>query len=1186
MNRYFRKPTGSRQKSPKESNTRSSFGNTWWGQAWLQSLADIDDTNRLPRGKSYARQGLVQNIEIVEHIIVAKVQGTRPLPYHISIGVQRLDNYQKSTLVKAISLRSDLLSSLFSGRVPEEISDLCSSLGVSLFPRTWRDLSMQCSCPDWAVPCKHLAAVLYLLANEIDRDPLLIFRLHGIDLLRELEDSGFISSGEDLISVPHIRSVYENVTPDLPAIILDAYPKPDLSILPYAGDQLAKLLTPRPIFYPDSDLQKKFVTAYTSICKAHSRNIENLPPSTIHIDHQLVEFAEVILNDTMHWKEVWLYLPDDKEYVFTDLEELYKWLRNVVPHKIPFLCSDLILLHTALLLADRILEQGIFWPKLYEVSDTQFVIHWTPSALIPELQLILGEFSTITREGLITITESNQLWTVSESNRFIVLLNLFITREVLGLNNAQENSGFENKIDALFFHHRVVAFDQFHERGIIQSIQRWLSRLHHPGGGYLPAIQLVNSGNYLFSGEILVRTNSVEEEPWIPLEVFNSDPQFQPFRLALTQRLEILREKSEWLNETIKFQSSAHIPQKELLTFLKDTLPLLRWLGIPVLLPQELKGLVKPMLGYKAEINKDLPVGPSLFSLDELVQFDWQLAIGDQLLTVEEFRKLYKRGDSLIRIRDQYVFVEPGDMEAILNRINQKDRPSGMALFRDLLMGEHHGGSVSVGPKLMEAIAAKMAVPEIPIPDGLQATLRPYQERGFRWMYRNIGLAGGAVIADDMGLGKTIQIIALMLALKERNENNEFPFLVIAPSTLLGNWQREINKFGPDLTVQIYHGNQLQKSQPSDVILTTYGMIRSKNTWFKKQQWSMIVVDEAQAIKNPSTLQTKAVKSLESKLRIAMTGTPVENRLSDYWSILDFALPGYLGDQGSFERQYAVPIQQMRDQKKLDNFRRMVDPFVLRRMKTDPNIVPELPDKIEKDQFCTLTPEQTALYKARTESLQKILETDSNIQRQGLIFKLLINLKQICNHPAQYDKNSPFDPSRSGKSIRLLELLDEFTETGEQCLIFTQFREMADILALFIQQERNITPLMIHGGISRNRRDEAVQAFQSGRGHPVMIITIKAGGSGLNLTAASQVIHYDLWWNPAVEAQATDRAYRIGQKRNVIVHRLICKNTLEEKIDRLIQTKKELANLTVARGETWIGDMSSDEIREIVLLGS
>ena len=509
-------------------------------------------------------------------------------------------------------------------------------------------------------------------------------------------------------------------------------------------------------------------------------------------------------------------------------------------------------------------------------------------------------------------------------------------------------------------------------------------------------------------------------------------------------------------------------------------------------------------------------------------------------------------------------------------------------LLQIALAEEYDGAAIEMTPEIRQLIDYLMSGEGLEIPQNLQATLRPYQQRGYEWLYKNARLGFGSIIADDMGLGKTLQVITMLLKLKEdKTITEKNKALIVLPTTLLTNWEKEILRFAPALNAMIYHGsNRKWDIKGKDIVLTTYGVSRTENAMFAKEKWAILVIDEAQNIKNPNTEQSKAVKKIGAKIKIAMSGTPVENRLSEYWSIFDFSNKGYLKNLNAFKSDFAYPIEVEKDQKVLRKFKKVTAPFILRRLKSDKTIIQDLPDKIEINQYCHLTKEQAALYQNVVAELmpKEDLETGKTIARQGAILALLTALKQVCNHPTQFSKKGNADPNLSGKTQQLFELLENILENDEKTLIFTQYAEMGNLLATMIKDNFGITSPFLHGGLSRPKRDEMVENFQNKANTRIMILSLKAGGTGLNLTAANHVIHYDLWWNPAVEAQATDRAYRIGQQRNVNVHRFITQGTMEEKIDKLIQSKKALADMSVATGESWLGDLSNKELKALVAL--
>jgi superfamily II DNA or RNA helicase len=575
------------------------------------------------------------------------------------------------------------------------------------------------------------------------------------------------------------------------------------------------------------------------------------------------------------------------------------------------------------------------------------------------------------------------------------------------------------------------------------------------------------------------------------------------------------------------------------------------------------------------------------FGLDALLDFRWQLTLGGALLDADEITALAEAKRPLIRLRGRWVILDP----ALLDRLRRppRTRMRSCEALGAVLTGsaEIDGETVPVvaeGPlaDLARQVASIASAPEsLEPPPGLMATLRPYQQRGLAWLAGMCGTGLGGCLADDMGLGKTIQVIALHL---QRRDSKAGPTLVVCPASLLGTWEREVRRFAPDVPVRRYHGGgrHLQDLAVDEVVLATYGVVLRDSARLAQIGWGLAVADEAQHVKNPLSRTARELRAVPAPARVALTGTPVENRLSELWAILDWTTPGLLGHLEPFTRRVAVPVERYRDAGATARFAALIRPFLLRRRKTDPGIAPELPRKTETDQFVPLTAEQVTLYEAMVRETMEAIATKEGIERAGLVFKLLTGLKQICNHPAQYLKQPGPLAGRSGKLAAFDELTDVILAGGESMLVFTQYTQMATLLQQHLDA-RGIGSLFLHGGVPVRRREEMVAQFQAGE-VPVFLLSLKAGGTGLTLTRATHVLHYDRWWNPAVEDQATDRAYRIGQDRPVQVHRLITEGTLEDRIAALLGKKRELAEAVIGSGEGWIAELSDDQITELVSL--
>ncbi|MDQ1043428.1 DEAD/DEAH box helicase [Streptomyces sp. V4I2] len=580
---------------------------------------------------------------------------------------------------------------------------------------------------------------------------------------------------------------------------------------------------------------------------------------------------------------------------------------------------------------------------------------------------------------------------------------------------------------------------------------------------------------------------------------------------------------------------------------------------------------------------------PSFLSADALLAFNWRFALGDQRLTREELDRLAEADRPVVRLRDQWVLVDP---EEVLRARAQQDRKvTPIDALSAALTGstEVDGLRVDVHPTgWLAALRERLADPEaqepVAQPAALAATLRDYQRRGLSWLARTTSLGLGCCLADDMGLGKTITLIALHLH-RQTDAESAGPTLVVCPTSLMGNWQREIEKFAPGTPVRRFHGSRrsLDDLADGEFVLTTYGTMRLDARRLGEVPWGMVVADEAQHVKNPYSATARELRSIGARARVALTGTPVENNLSELWAILDWTTPGLLGRLGTFRARYAQPVEAGLDPAAAQRLARLVRPFLLRRRKSDPGIAPELPPKTETDRAVSLTLEQTGLYEAVVrETLAEISRAD-DMARRGLIVKLLTGLKQICNHPAQFLKEErPTIAGRSGKLELLDELLDTVLSEGASVLVFTQYVQMARLVERHLAA-RGTPSQFLHGGTPVHEREAMVQRFQDGE-VPVFLLSLKAAGTGLNLTRAEHVVHYDRWWNPAVEAQATDRAYRIGQTRPVQVHRLITEGTIEDRIAEMLSRKQELADAVLGAGEAALTELTDAELADLVEL--
>lgn len=712
------------------------------------------------------------------------------------------------------------------------------------------------------------------------------------------------------------------------------------------------------------------------------------------------------------------------------------------------------------------------------------------------------------------------------------------------------------------------------------------------------------------------------EEPSVVVDastLWDAESPFSPAAIAellagLGKAVRIAPELGELLESARA--ASLEVTSEVALQFVRTRIEALTEAGIGVRLPGWWSRRERLRLRARVKSKKSSRSGADTatqggFGFDEIVSFEWEAALGGRKITKAELKSLTDAAanqQSLVRVRGEWVELDAHDLAAIAKLVGSKGEATASELLRSGLGLD--GLALPAGASGLDGLdvvadgwlgdlldgALHSSVAPIDDPVDFHGALRPYQQRGAGWMLFLGRLGLGACLADDMGLGKTAQLIATLLV-----DPLPAPTLVVCPVSVLGNWQRELERFAPTLRVKVHHGNDRLRFQDvnmggdpedtradyradADVVLTTYSLVPRDLELLQSVRWGRMVLDEAQQVKNPGTAQSKAIRLLQADRKVALTGTPVENRLSELWSLMHVLNPGLLGTAAEFKRRFAVPIERDHDQAATDLLRRLTSPFVLRRLKTDTSIIDDLPDKIETTEHCPLTKEQASLYRAIVDDLLVQADEATGIGRRGLVLAGITKLKQVCNHPAHFGRDGSTLAGRSGKLNRVEELLDEIIEAGDKVLCFTQFAEWGELLVPHLAKRYGRDPLWLHGGVRRPLRDGMVAQFQDPEGPPIFLLSLKAGGTGLNLTAASHVIHLDRWWNPAVENQATDRAFRIGQKRTVLVHKLVSTGTIEERIDEMINAKRALAESVVGTGEQWITELDTAELRNVISL--
>lgn len=1246
---------------------RTEYGTTWWGKQWLEALGDIDYDNRIPRGKTYANTGRVLSFKIdsSRRVIKARVEGNYDPYYRVTIGLPPITQEQISELVKRIAASPLILAKLATRKLDPQILSICRELGIRLFPKSWSDMELSCSCPDFAVPCKHMAAVIYIMSREIDANPFILFSLRGIDLIKELEKEGVSIKRAKKAEIPTWQHLLKKKYPPVENLELDTFTvlsaegrkdwlekfKPLVfQKITFDADSLFKILTEQPAGYVQGDLRAltaKVLKNAAKLAKKQINDVSERTPPLFEGEHEMIcinSWGQARVSPDLFWKEFDL---DKKGLVNRKVGEKRSDGSVVRYHEMfsGYINSKRLedspesveALYYCWVLASKITLAGAIVPQMYEPVPKCFAVRWIPATsdqTIKTLVVRLGNLlKGIDREVFDILKCPDE---IDDQTLGEVFLGSFIQSYVTAA--FQSASGTESNVyeqAALLKGGFIDTEDEVSAEAARLRLSEWLSSLTVARLELQPVLTI--------SEDIRKRSDSPEREELLPANVSDKslteeeivdaeilDDEFleqeEEFEPHLTIKLGFNLENTKGRNKERSYFSfnefltnpklaeykfdamkvsaklSEHCPEiygilenpstdssltpNELTPLILESIPALTLLGVSIILPKSLQNLLKPQVHLEVDMDEEWK-GGGFLSLLGLLDFDWTVAVGNRRITPEEESSLLSQAGKVVRFHDHYVYLDPQELENIRKRLGGKlQEPNKLALFRAVLAGQAEKAPVLLGDKVKEAIKNLFKDVDAPLPKSVKAKLRNYQERGYRWMLRNIQIGVGSILADDMGLGKTLQVLSVLERMRTRKEFDSKPALIIVPTTLLTNWMREAAKFTPELQLVPFYGpNRNLSVEGADAYLTTYGTIRREEA-FKKKDFKLVILDEAQAVKNHKTSTWKRVKALKAEHRIAMSGTPVENRLLEYWSIMETANPGLLGTEKKFKKEYADPIEVTKDKVVADQFKKLTEPFILRRLKSDKSIIRDLPEKIVKEEYCVLTPEQAALYQATVDkNLAKLDAGLGQLERAAIVIQMILQLKQICNAPIQFEKNSPFKgPESSGKMLQLFGILDELFEADRKVLIFTQFRQMGTLLQKWLEEKYGKKPHFIHGGLPVKERQELVDSFQNDRSEKIMILSLKAAGTGLNLTAASAVIHYDLWWNPAVENQATDRAFRIGQKQNVTVYRFITANSFEEKINDMLESKRALAEMTVATGEHWITELDNKQLQEIFTL--
>ena len=1226
------------------------YGSTWWSKKWLDHLLAGASARDIDYAFKYVARGQVQPFTLSDNRVMASVKGPNGGLHNVYLVFPRFEKERADVFVGLLKQQPVELAALANGALNPSIELLVSKSGLELF-EACDHVNMNCDCKD-ALPCRYVISVFLKLAEMMSADPFVLFKLHGLDIAY-LKDYKPEPVESDVPSEPTlVRFLPVNNRVAFPRIPMFKFAEwRDYSHI------LPAMLANCPEFCPAGNFKKSFVDELER-CRAFYNHFEKFEQfaqdfGIYHAHTFLMEKERLQLVHARGWQWTFNQLEDEREVatglaVENVMGALCRLNQDCVWHN----HVTVRFVHQLLQVSYYLVRCGAIYPQVFWLNNVTAQVRWLPAEMLPDVLHVVDELEkSVPDDFAFTVRDQVREDLDSAAEH---ILSVFIGKLLRFARTAQSyKKGTHENLLGFFFDcksGRLAA----NGLKIPSKIQAWFSVYNSLEFNHKIIFHCSELGKEI-ALDVLVESSAGREGLKALFE--NSDPRLLSLMNVLNCVAETFKPLKAYLERRAVEPLVMH--GAELKEFVTYSVKKFEVFGIVTEMPRSLKEMSRP----KQQMKLKGSLGIGAFTAGDLLDFDWEVALGDENVSAEEFLRLARDAGGLLKYKDRYIEYTADDLALLQQRLDEHEKkkaptaaavdsaenadgntegaetvdeelaaenfiPSTAKLLQACLTGKCDEIPVDMTDGLKQQLDSWRGETEVALPENLNAKLRPYQERGYSWMYKNLQMGFGCILADDMGLGKTLQVIAFLLKLKQDGRLNEGRALVVVPAGLLCNWQMEIKKFAPELSVFAYHGasRKLDKFD-ADLLITTYSTCRLDFKKLEKLNWQVVVIDEAQNIKNADSEQSRRIRAFRAPMKIAMSGTPVENRLMEFWTIMDFCNRGFLPSAAEFRDKYETPIQKNANQAVADRFKKITGPFMLRRMKTDKSIISDLPDKIQQNEYAVLTRSQAALYKRTLDEFMKelqMLEEGASIdvsedmlavasdamggsvgaagtaadsssgtgdsrslfKRKGLILQMILALKQICNHPRTYLKAGEAKVEDSGKLGMLLDLLRSILDQGEKAIIFTQFREMGELLKETLARELEVDADFYHGGCTQNQRNEMVRKFQENPDVKVLILSLKAAGTGLNLTAASQVIHYDLWWNPAIEAQATDRAFRIGQTKNVQVHRFITKGTFEEKIDALLEAKKAVAQMTVNAGETWLADMDDKQLGEIFALDS
>ncbi|WP_323736576.1 DEAD/DEAH box helicase [Methanosphaera sp. ISO3-F5] len=1083
----------------------------------------------------------IHSVKIKENVLSGYISHGKYDSNRIKIKFKTFDDDELEKLNKIIDENPINRFKIINKTLPDDLL----RTEIKILPESLDELEIECSYDDEEENLIDVLSILKEFNKRLMKNNFLIFKIRGLNLTRTITYP--VKTLDDILEFK-FKTVNDDVNlinlHDANKVLLKNMENPNTSF-DFIYNELFELLN------------------------EEINNITKNNMTTLYVNYDnedMVEFKSIEEKDK-HLLEKWdvksevnINIDDDYNITNTDQfnnsQKLFTFLNEINITRIK--CNEkIIFLKQLLELTYTLVRNYSIMPEIFK-TEKSYNIRWIPSFYSSNVINYCKKYYGKCPDNLVTLNNEP----LSNQNQVIILISLFMNALItytVQKNQIKDYPYISNVVFKLFTGEKLNRENDRYQI-TAENISKQLSVFY------------LNEQTYSY--EMFIDENFCIE---IKIREKDTIKNITEANLDELKNISKIYDLFNYYKIKNTIYEKIRLKNKDFIIFHNNIINLLPLINVKLNKPFQI-------IGSKIDLILDIKTKTDDFQLKNLKNYYyWKIRLEDTEIKLKHFDTITDDMNEIIKIEDKIYLVDGPSFRHIKQytwTLLQKDESNEILQYA--ILEEYIGLKFKLSENFKKLIKTSNIYEQ---PQTLKGKLRPYQKIGYSWLIQNIKSGFGSILADDMGLGKTLQVLAAILYFKENSQLESNTSLIIVPPTLLSNWQREIEKFTPELSYYIYHGtNRIFPTQHYDIILTSYAIIRSDLEMFINEFWFICVLDEAQNIKNPSTQQTIAIKEVYAFNKIALTGTPVENRLTDYWSIFDFVNKGYLSSLEDFKTKYVTPIEKLGDEETLNNLKTIAKPFVMRRLKSDDEIRNELPEKFVNDIYCSLTKKQVNLYNNLLKgNFEKIIDT-KGIERKGSILKLITALKQTCNHPAQYLKYEKMKINESGKMELLANLLENILDMNEKVLIFTQYVEMGKIIKELISRKFKTEVLFLHGTLSRKEKSRIIDTFQENPDYKILVATLKTGGTGLNLTAAQNVIHYDLWWNPAVENQATDRVHRIGQENDVMVYRFITKGTLEESIDQMVKNKIDLANKTISTDKTFITELTNEELKELLKL--